>query len=73
MTFCLKKKWGIIGWKYGLEVKYEKDSAKNVEYTQPDKKQTKKILGELYEKVYKELKEYKEKEFQEKLNNFLSN
>lgn len=73
VTFCIKKKLWITGWKYGLEAKYEKDSTKKVKYTQPDKKQVKRLIGELYEKVYKELKEGKEKEFEGKLNSFLTN
>jgi len=73
VTFCIKKKFWITGWKYELEAKYEKDSAKTVRYTQPGKKQVKKLIGELYEKVYKELREGKEKEFKEKLNGFLTN
>lgn len=72
VTFCIKKKFGIIGWKYELEAKYEKESSKTVKYTQPDKKQTKRLIGELYESVYKELKEKKEKEFGERLNHFLT-
>ena len=70
VTFCITK--GII-LGYGLEVKYEKESTKPIKYTKPDKKHARKLIGELYEKVYKELKEDKEKEFGERLNRFLTN
>lgn len=70
VTFCIQK--GLI-WGYKLEVKYEQESAKTVKYTKPDKKRARKLIGELYEKVYKELKEDKEREFGERLNNLLTN
>jgi hypothetical protein len=69
VTFCIQK--GLI-WGYKLEVKYEQESNKTIKYVKHDKKHARKLIGELYEKVYKELKEDKEKEFGERLNHFLT-
>ncbi|MDP2906441.1 MAG: hypothetical protein Q8O03_00725 [Nanoarchaeota archaeon] len=59
---------------YGLEIKHDKESDKKfrIDYKKTDKKYVRKLIGGLYEKVYKELKEDEEKEFGESLNHFLS-
>lgn len=67
VTFCIGKKL-IRG--YALEVKYEKESTKKIKYTNLDKKHARKLIGEIYEKVYKELKEDKEKELEKDLTTF---
>lgn len=71
IIFCISK--GLV-YGYELEIKYGKELDKKIkfDYTKMDKKRAIKLTGELYEKVYKELKEDKEKEFEERLNRFLS-